>query len=87
MDGLLFSSLAEWSRLESIAFHADPGRDASVDAAMSAKEAEILAIRPRTKDEAVAQLRFCATFLERNCQKGSEAAEAIRHAANVLGWA
>jgi hypothetical protein len=87
MDSQLFSSLAEWTRLESVAFHAaQRTRDASADGALSAKEAEILALRPRTKDEALVQLRFCATFLERNCRKGSEAAEAIRHAVNVLAW-
>jgi hypothetical protein len=89
MKSQLFRLLQEWTRLESMHFEATHrGRDVCDYAPeLSAKEAEILAIQPRTKEEAFAQLRFCAVFLERNCNSGNLAAGVIRNAANVLlGW-
>ena len=84
---MIYSTLAEWTHLE-FAHHLATEADAKVGEglrmALFAKELEILSLRPRTKAEAIVQLRFCAIFLERNCDKGNLAAGAIRNAADVL---
>jgi hypothetical protein len=84
---MIYSTLAEWTHLES-AHHSATKGDArggeGLRTALAAKELEILSFRPRTKAEALVQLRFCAIFLERNCDKGILAAGAIRNAADVL---
>lgn len=82
----IFSELERWARLESLHFDAARGEHggSAHGSLLSAKEAEILALRPRTRDELVVYLRFCAVFLERNSDKGSLAAEAIRKAANAM---
>jgi hypothetical protein len=81
-----FIALEEWTVLESVCSATSEIEPQALEA-LSAKELEILAFRPETKAGALAQLRFCATFLERNGERGSLAAGAIRSAANVLGWA
>ena len=87
MKTMIYSTLAEWTHLE-FAHHSATKGDArggeGLRMALFAKELEILSLRPRTKAEALVQLRFCAIFLERNCDKGILAAGAIRNAANVL---
>jgi hypothetical protein len=82
----IFLALEEWARLESMSFEAGQmncGENIHQQA-LATKEAEILALRPRTKIEAFAQLRFCAIFLERNGKNACAAADTIRNAANVL---
>jgi hypothetical protein len=85
----IFSALEEWAHLESMSFEAGQrNRGENIhQQALAAKEAEILALRPTTKIEAFAQLRFCATFLERNGEKACIVANTIRNAANALIWA
>ncbi len=87
MRTTVISKLDEWTILES-AHNRTRQKDCVAaegqQAALFAKEQEILDLRPQTKSEVLAQLRFCATFLERNGEKGQLAAAAIRNAANVL---
>jgi hypothetical protein len=85
MTKCLFSSLNEWRRLESLCASSTEAEQLTLEA-LSAVVMEILAMEPGTKAEAFVQLRFCATFLERNGGKGSLAAGAIRSSANLLGW-
>jgi hypothetical protein len=92
MDHSIWDALQEWALLESVCYRARSFRETECrrpcGAALSAKEEEILAMRAQTKQDALAQVRFCAMFLERNGGEiGGIAATAIRNAANVLGWA
>jgi hypothetical protein len=87
IDPNVFPKLTEWSRLESAfysATKADSGEGDALQAALLAKELEILSLRPRTQIEVLVQLRFCAIFLERNGGRSGLAADAIRNAANIL---
>ncbi len=87
MGTKIISKLNEWTVLESAHYRArlkDCPAARGHLTALIAKEREILDLRPQTKSEVLAQLRFCATFLERNGDKGELAAAAIRNAANVL---
>jgi hypothetical protein len=89
MDSPIYSSLQEWAHLESACHKARPFSETECrqpcGAALSAKEAEILRMRARTKQEALIQLRFCATILERDGRGTSVlTAGAIRHAADLL---
>ncbi len=89
MDNPICNALEEWARLESACHRARSFSEMecrqSCGAALSAKEAEILTMRAHTMLDALAQVRFCAMFLERNGGEiGSVAAGAIRNAANVL---
>ncbi|WP_036282848.1 hypothetical protein [Methylocystis sp. ATCC 49242] len=90
MDTQIFSALEEWARLESMHHEAkikQEGEAVDLDRSMvSAKELEILEMRPQTKAGALVQLHFCATFLERNSENGHLAARAIRGATSVFGW-
>ncbi len=91
MDYPIFIALQEWARLESACHRARSFGETECrhpcGEALLAKEAEILAMRAHTKWDAMAQMRFCALFLERNGGEiGSIAAGAIRNAADVLVW-
>jgi hypothetical protein len=92
MDHLVCDALQEWALLESACYSARLPSETECrlpcGAALSAKEAEILAMRAQTKQDALAQVRFCATLLERNGgEVGGVAAAVIRNAANVLSAA
>jgi hypothetical protein len=83
------SKLDEWRFLEpthSRAIENDLKEVQEIQLALSAKKREIFALWPQTKTKVLTQLRFCATFLERNGDKSELAAAAIRNADNVLFW-
>ncbi len=89
MDASICDALQEWALLESACYRARSSSETECrqpcGAALSAKEAEILTMRAHTMLDALAQVRFCALFLERNGgEVGRVAAGAIRNAANVL---
>jgi hypothetical protein len=90
MNATIFSMLDECTLLESEQNSSLEKGCKSVEShklALSTKELGILTLRPQSKTEALAQLRFCATFVGRNRDKGDLVAAAIRNAANVLFWA
>lgn len=93
MDSSIFSAMQEWTHLESACHGARPLGERECrqpcGVALAAKEAEILRMRAQTKPDALIQLRFCATLLERGGGGISTlTAEVIRNAANILGgWA
>jgi hypothetical protein len=90
MDKPLYLALEEWARLESAYHKARSKGDiegAKISyAAISAKETEILEMHARTRDGALAHLRFCATYLEMRGAYGSPTVGAIRNAVRVLSW-
>ncbi|RTL80250.1 MAG: hypothetical protein EKK29_19670 [Hyphomicrobiales bacterium] len=91
MDEPIFRALQEWARLETAHHQAKSAAEngaARAREALSLKEAEILAMLARTRCDAIAQVRFCATLLERSFgETGALAAGVMQNAANVLDWA
>lgn len=87
MDVNIYQALEEWAQLESAHFEARLRKDDGANQASCAafdKAREIFDMRAQTREGALTHLRFCATFLQSNAEKGALVVGALRHAAGVL---